>query len=114
MHGLRRRKAMRIALPGVVFLPLIASAQATRARGAATVGAVVEPAPSGRADGPAAPTVDGPAGLLRMRTTDVGPPKSFRLALHTEMFTKSDLLVAGDEDNRFIGTLALAGTPVPW
>jgi outer membrane protein OmpA-like peptidoglycan-associated protein len=49
-----------------------------------------------------------------MRTSAVGPDGSFRFGLHTEMFSKSDFLVEGDEHNRFVGTLVLAGTPMDW
>jgi OmpA-OmpF porin, OOP family len=106
---------MRIVLMGGALLPALVWAQppARRTADLDVTSRLEAPAvPPG--DDAAVPTVDGPAGLLRMRTTEVGPPGSFRLALHTEMFTKSDFLVAGDEDTRFIGTLVLAGTPFSW
>jgi len=58
-----------------------------------------------------APTINGLAGLVRLVTMDVGSPHTFRVALHTEMFKASDFLVTGDENSRFMGTVAVAYTP---
>lgn len=107
---------MRHVLLGVVLGPALAFGQrvpadtVAQARAAGASGASPAPRPT---DATAA-TVGGAAGLLRMRTSDVGPDGSFRLGLHTEMFSKSNFLVEGDKHSRFIGTLALAGSPVDW
>jgi len=112
---------MRYVLLGVA-LPVLAAAQGgSSARSEESAKAellletdLAEPDwADGYAEGPA-PTVGGPAGLLRARTADVGPPGSFRIGLHIEMFSKSDFLVQGDEHTRFVGNLAVAVTPLPW
>lgn len=61
--------------------------------------------------GDIAPTITGLSGLFRTFTTDVGGAHSFRIALHTEIFTASDFLVTNDEHSRFIGNLAVGYTP---
>jgi outer membrane protein OmpA-like peptidoglycan-associated protein len=57
------------------------------------------------------PTISGLSGLFRVVTGDIGTQHSFRLALHTELLAIPDFLVSGDDNSRFIGTLALSYTP---
>jgi outer membrane protein OmpA-like peptidoglycan-associated protein len=59
-----------------------------------------------------APTLNGPTGLFRLVTTDVGGPHTFRVGLHTELGVYSGFLVTGDEHNRFLGSLKINYTPI--
>lgn len=59
----------------------------------------------------AQPTIGGPAGLFRLVTTDVGAAGTFRVGLHGEFFQANDFLVAGDDDARVSGTVAIGYTP---
>ena len=110
---------MRILLGGLLVAPALVFAQGAPGGSGATTSlsaraALPEPAIPSSPDSAPGPTVSGPAGLLRMRTAEVGPTGGVRIGLHTEMFKKSGFLVAGDEHRRFIGTLVLAGTPFSW
>ena len=58
-----------------------------------------------------APTIGGATGNIRLVTTDIGGQHTFRIGLHTEMFTSSGFLVKDDDHSRFAGTLSLSYTP---
>lgn len=58
-----------------------------------------------------APTIQGLTGLFRTVTTRIGGANTFRIGLHTEAFKSSGFLVEGDDNTRFIGTLAASYTP---
>ena len=60
--------------------------------------------------GTIAPTISGVGGLFRTASAQFGAPNTFRIGLHVEAFTGSDFLVEGDENSRFLGTLALSYT----
>ena len=70
--------------------------------------AVRQPDPT---PGAQAPNINGLTGMFRLVTTDVGGPHTFRVGLHTEMFKRSDFLVKGDANSRFLGTLGISYTP---
>jgi outer membrane protein OmpA-like peptidoglycan-associated protein len=58
------------------------------------------------------PTLNGPAGLFRVSTTDTGPRKHLRLLLSAEFFSASDVLVRDDRNQRLQGALAVGFTPL--
>ena len=58
-----------------------------------------------------APTIGGLTGLFRTVTSDIGGSHTFRVGLHTELFKSSGFLVDGDDNTRFIGTLAISYAP---
>ncbi len=58
-----------------------------------------------------APTIAGPTGLIRLVTTDIGSTHTFRVGLHTEMFSSAGFLVKDDDNSRFRGTLSISYTP---
>lgn len=68
-----------------------------------------------------APTMRGASGLFRTVSTDIGDQHTFRIGVHSEIFAASQFLVctrsqggecvAGDDNSRFAGTLALSYTP---
>ena len=58
-----------------------------------------------------APTIGGATGLIRLVTTDIGSKHTFRVGLHTEMFSSSGFLVKDDDNSRFAGTLSISYTP---
>jgi outer membrane protein OmpA-like peptidoglycan-associated protein len=62
--------------------------------------------------GAQAPTINGPTGLFRLVTMDVGTPHTFRVGLHFETFKSSDFLVRGDENSFYMGTLGINYTPI--
>ena len=63
-------------------------------------------------------SLGGPVGLLRMSSAEVGSVGQFRLGLHGEFFTGSNVLVrrdspsAGDRDTRVQGALTFGITPI--
>ncbi len=58
-----------------------------------------------------APTIGGATGLIRLVTTDIGTTHTFRIGLHTEMFSSSGFLVKDDDNSRFAGILSISYTP---
>ncbi|HEX6838002.1 MAG TPA: OmpA family protein [Polyangia bacterium] len=65
----------------------------------------------------AASTVNGPIGLFRTITGDVGRANNFRVGLNLQLFTQDDFLIAGangqkgDSNSRFLGNLTIDYTP---
>jgi outer membrane protein OmpA-like peptidoglycan-associated protein len=65
----------------------------------------------------AAPTVNGPVGLFRTITGDVGRANNFRVGLSLQLFTQDNFLIAGaggtngDSNSRFLGNLNINYTP---
>ncbi|MCC6746599.1 MAG: OmpA family protein [Deltaproteobacteria bacterium] len=57
------------------------------------------------------PSISGLSGLFRVVSTQIGRPHTFRVGLHTEIFSGKSFLVSGDSNSRFIGSLALNYTP---
>ena len=57
------------------------------------------------------PTLNGPIGLYRVTSAEVGPKDHLRLALHGEYFSSSELLVSGDQDKRLLGEFTFGFTP---
>jgi outer membrane protein OmpA-like peptidoglycan-associated protein len=58
------------------------------------------------------PSRNGPVGLYRMSTAEVGPPLHLRVGIHGEFFATDNFLVQGDHDTELLSTLALGFTPV--
>ncbi len=54
---------------------------------------------------------NGPVGLFRMSTADVGRKGHFRFGLHGEYFKSNGFLVQSDEHTRFQGGLVFGATP---
>ncbi|HEX2659462.1 MAG TPA: hypothetical protein VHU40_14360, partial [Polyangia bacterium] len=59
----------------------------------------------------AQPSAVGPIGLFETSTAEVGPRHQLRLGLRAAYFTASDLLIAGDSNQRLRGGLVLGFTP---
>jgi outer membrane protein OmpA-like peptidoglycan-associated protein len=68
------------------------------------------PTPEPGAD--ALPTVDGPVGLLRMSTAEVGSRLQLRVGLVGRMFGADSFLIDGDKNLRMGGALSVGFTPV--
>src|SRR4051812_14923817 len=60
----------------------------------------------------ALPTLDGPVGLLRMSTAEVGSPLQLRVGLAGRIFSADSFLIDGDKDLRLQGALSVGFTPV--
>jgi outer membrane protein OmpA-like peptidoglycan-associated protein len=60
----------------------------------------------------AAPTFDGPVGLLHMSTAEVGGRYQLRVGLMGRMFGADSFLIEGDENLRMQGALSVGFTPV--
>lgn len=61
-----------------------------------------------------APTPQGVTGLFHTTSAQTSEDLTFRFGLFMQVFSGSDVVRANDEDSRFIGTLALSATPLPW
>ncbi|HEX9103017.1 MAG TPA: OmpA family protein, partial [Polyangia bacterium] len=65
----------------------------------------------------AASTVNGPIGLFRTITGDVGRANNFRVGINLQLFTQDNFLIAGvnggkgDSNSRFLGNLTIDYTP---
>lgn len=108
-----RGRSSELVAPAVVALALFGSLlMPSRARAEPTPARPPADASARHADpAEASPTITGATGLVRLVTGDVGDRHTFRIALHTEIFSASDFLVSRDENARFIGTLAASYTP---
>jgi outer membrane protein OmpA-like peptidoglycan-associated protein len=70
--------------------------------------------PAAGRDDPATylPSLDGPIGLYRMSSAEVGPRHHLRFALHGQYFRSRDFLVGGDTDTQLAGALTFGFTPI--
>jgi outer membrane protein OmpA-like peptidoglycan-associated protein len=57
------------------------------------------------------PSLQGPIGLYRLSTAEVGPRHHLRLGLHGQYFSSRDFLVPGDDDAQLSGALTFGFTP---
>jgi outer membrane protein OmpA-like peptidoglycan-associated protein len=74
----------------------------------------VQPVEAARHPDPAAgflPSLDGPIGLYRVSTAEVGPVQHLRLALHGKYFRATDFLVPNDTNTRLDGAFTFGYTP---
>jgi len=60
------------------------------------------------------PTLQAVTGLYHLTSAQTSQPLTFRLSMFGQYFSGSDVVRANDEDSRFIGTLGLSVTPLPW
>ena len=77
-------------------------------------GAGVQPIKADRpADPPTGflPTLEGPIGLYRVSTAEVGPVQHLRFGLHGRYFRASDFLVPNDTNTRLDGAFTFGYTP---
>lgn len=63
---------------------------------------------------PVSPTVDGASGLFHVRSAQTTQDLSLRLWLAAQVFSSQDVVRANDENSRFVGTLGISATPLPW
>ncbi|MCA9667071.1 MAG: OmpA family protein [Myxococcales bacterium] len=109
----RRSLVAALLLLLALITPQSVHAQDDDADLAADATAKKKPEPKGDDEDPAvrAPTIHGLSGLFRTVTGDIGTAHSFRVGLHTELFSGSDFLVQNDSNSRFRGTLSINYTP---
>jgi len=58
------------------------------------------------------PSLRGDSGLFRLITADGLPAQTIGLGMHGEYFTATDVVRAGDDNQRFVGTLTLSYAPL--
>lgn len=63
---------------------------------------------------PPTPTLDGATGLFRLRSALTSPELSARLWLSGQIFSGEDVVRTNDEDSRFLGSLGLSVSALPW
>jgi outer membrane protein OmpA-like peptidoglycan-associated protein len=63
---------------------------------------------------PTSPTLEGASGIFRVRSAQTSPELSLRLWLAGQVFSGADVVRANDEDSRFVGTLGLSASPLPF
>jgi outer membrane protein OmpA-like peptidoglycan-associated protein len=109
----------KICGPILLYLVLDAGRAAAAGGGGDSTTVVSEPAgaaaqPAEGRDSPATflPSLEGPVGLYRVSTAEVGPLHHLRFALHGQYFASSDFLVVGDHDSDLAGTLTFGFTPL--
>ncbi len=77
-------------------------------------GPAVQPDPAPSPPDPAAgflPSLEGPIGLYRISTAEVGPAQHLRFALHGRFLRASDFLIENDTNTRLDGAFTFGFTP---